>query len=191
MGDELGRMAYLVLLLVAVGGFLLFELRARPGKTLRLAAAWAMIFLGVIALAGLWGDIRQTVAPQARMLEGGRIEVPMGGDGHFHLTARVNGQPVRFVIDTGATTIALAEDDARRAGIDPDSLAFVGQARTANGMVQTATVMLDSLTIGEIAEYDVPAVVLRSDLDLSLMGMSYLSRFARVSIEGNRLILER
>ena len=47
------------------------------------------------------------------------------------------------------------------------------------------------LTIGEIAEYDVPAVVLRSDLDLSLMGMSYLSRFARVSIEGNRLILER
>ena len=191
MGDELGRMAYLVLLLVAVGGFLLFELRARPGKTLRLAAAWAMIFLGVIALAGLWGDIRQAVAPQARMLEGGRIEVPMGGDGHFHLTARVNGQPVRFVIDTGATTIALAEDDARRAGIDPDSLAYVGQARTANGMVQTATVMLDSLTIGEIAEYDVPAVVLRSDLDLSLMGMSYLSRFARVSIEGNRLILER
>ncbi|WP_423211623.1 retropepsin-like aspartic protease family protein [Paracoccus yeei] len=191
MGDELGRMAYLVLLLVAVGGFLLFELRARPGKTLRLAAAWAMIFLGVIALAGLWGDIRQAVAPQARMLEGGRIEVPMGGDGHFHLTARVNGQPVRFVIDTGATTIALAEDDARRAGIDPDSLAFVGQARTANGMVQTATVMLDSLTIGEIAEYDVPAVILRSDLDLSLMGMSYLSRFARVSIEGNRLILER
>ncbi|AWX94086.1 TIGR02281 family clan AA aspartic protease [Paracoccus mutanolyticus] len=191
MGDVLGRMAYLVLLLVAVGGFLLFELRARPGKTLRLAAAWAMIFLGVIALAGLWGDIRQTVAPQARMLEGGRIEVPMGGDGHFHLTARVNGQPVRFVIDTGATTIASAEDDARRAGIDPDSLAFVGQARTANGMVQTATVMLDSLTIGEIAEYDVPAVVLRSDLDLSLMGMSYLSRFARVSIEGNRLILER
>ncbi|WP_423206772.1 TIGR02281 family clan AA aspartic protease [Paracoccus yeei] len=191
MGDELGRMAYLVLLLVAVGGFLLFELRARPGKTLRLAAAWAMIFLGVIALAGLWGDIRQAVAPQARMLEGGRIEVPMGGDGHFHLTARVNGQPVRFVIDTGATTIALAEADARRAGIDPDSLAFVGQARTANGMVQTATVMLDSLTIGEIAEYDVPAVVLRSDLDLSLMGMSYLSRFARVSIEGNRLILER
>lgn len=191
MGDELGRMAYLVLLLVAVGGFLLFELRARPGKTLRLAAAWAMIFLGVIALAGLWGDIRQAVAPQARMLEGGRIEVPMGGDGHFHLTARVNGQPVGFVIDTGATTIALAEDDARRAGIDPDSLAFVGQARTANGMVQTATVMLDSLTIGEIAEYDVPAVVLRSDLDLSLMGMSYLSRFARVSIEGNRLILER
>lgn len=191
MGDELGRMAYLVLLLVAVGGFPLFELRARPGKTLRLAAAWAMIFLGVIALAGLWGDIRQAVAPQARMLEGGRIEVPMGGDGHFHLTARVNGQPVRFVIDTGATTIALAEEDARRAGIDPDSLAFVGQARTANGMVQTATVMLDSLTIGEIAEYDVPAVVLRSDLDLSLMGMSYLSRFARVSIEGNRLILER
>lgn len=191
MGEEFGRFAYLVLLLVAVGGFLLVELRARPGQALRQAAAWGLIFLGVIALAGLWDDIRGTITPRERILEGGRIEVPMGGDGHFHLTAEVNGTPLRFIVDTGATSIALGPRDARRAGIDPEALGYVGQARTANGLVETAPVMLDSVSIGDIRDSRVPAVVLRADLDQSLMGMSYLSRFARVSIENDKLILER
>ena len=191
MGEDFGRAAYLVLLLIAIGGFLLVELRARPGKTLRQAAAWGLIFLGAIALAGLWGDIRNTLAPQTRMLDGGRIEVPMGNDGHFHLTAQVNGTPVSFIIDTGASSIALGPADAARVGIDPDRLAYAGQARTANGTVGTAAVTLDSVTLGEIHDTGVPAMVLQSDLDQSLMGMSYLSRFARVSIQQNRLILER
>ncbi|MTH79505.1 retropepsin-like aspartic protease family protein [Paracoccus aestuariivivens] len=192
MSEDLGRLAYLVLLLIAIGGFLLVELRGQPGRTLRLAAAWAMIFLGVIAIVGIWGEIRQTVAPQARMVDNDRIEVPLGDDGHFHLIAEVNGSPIRFVVDTGATTIALGQSDARKAGIDTDSLGYVGEARTANGNVQTATVTLDTVAVGDdIHDTDVPALVLRSDLDMSLMGMSYLSRFARVSIEGNLLILER
>lgn len=189
--EDYGRLAYLVLLLVAVGGFLMSELRAQPGKTLRAAAAWGMIFLGAIALAGLWDDIRDAITPQTRTLKDGRIEVPMQDDGHFHLTAQVNGTPIRFVIDTGATTLALGVYDARKAGIDPDGLAYAGQARTANGTVQTASVTLASVSIGDLHDENVPALVLRSDLDLSLLGMSYLSRFARVSIEGDRLILER
>ena len=191
MGDNFARLAYLVLLLIAVGGFLLVELRERPGKTLRMAAAWGMIFLGAIALSGLWPDIRNAITPEVRMLEGGRIEVPIGDDGHYHLTAEVNGTAIRFVIDTGASSIALGPRDAERVGIDLDNLAYIGEARTANGIVETAPVRLDTLTIGDIRDENVPAMVLRSDLDQSLMGMSYLSRFARVSIEANRLILER
>ncbi len=191
MGDHFASLAYLVLLLIAVGGFLLVELRERPGKTLRMAAAWGMIFLGAIALSGLWPDIRNAIAPEARMLEGGRIEVPIGNDGHYHLTAEVNGTAIRFVIDTGASSIALGPRDAERIGIDPENLAYIGEAQTANGTVETAPVNLDSVTIGDIRDESVPAVVLRADLEQSLMGMSYLSRFARVSIEGNRLILER
>ena len=191
MGDNFARLAYLVLLLIAVGGFLLVELRERPGKTLRMAAAWGMIFLGAIALSGLWPDIRNAITPEVRMLEGGRIEVPIGDDGHYHLTAEVNGTAIRFVIDTGASSIALGPRDAERIGIDPENLAYIGEAQTANGTVETAPVNLDSVTIGDIRDESVPAVVLRADLEQSLMGMSYLSRFARVSIEGNRLILER
>lgn len=191
MGDNFARLAYLVLLLIAVGGFLLVELRERPGKTLRMAAAWGLIFLGAIALAGLWPDIRNAIAPEARMLEGNRIEVPIGNDGHYHLTAQVNDVSIRFVIDTGASTIALGPRDAERVGIDLENLAYIGEARTANGTVETAPVRLDTLTIGDIRDENVPAMVLRADLEQSLMGMSYLSRFARVSIEANRLILER
>ncbi len=191
MGDNFARLAYLVLLLIAVGGFLLVELRERPGKTLRMAAAWGMIFLGAIALSGLWPDIRNAITPEVRMLEGGRIEVPIGDDGHYHLTAEVNGTAIRFVIDTGASSIALGPRDAERIGIDPENLAYIGEAQTANGTVETAPVNLDSVTIGDIRDESVPAVVLRADLEQSLMGMSYLSRFARVSIESNRLILER
>ncbi|MDS9467764.1 TIGR02281 family clan AA aspartic protease [Paracoccus sp. MBLB3053] len=191
MGDEFGRMAYLVLLLIAIGGFLLVELRTRPGRTLRLAAAWAMIFLGAIAIAGMWGEIRSTIFPQARIIGNDRIEVPMSDDGHFHLTASVNGTPIRFIVDTGASTIALSENDARKVGIDPNRLGYVGQARTANGVIETATVTLDTVSIGDISDEHVVALVLRSNLDLSLMGMSYLSRFARVSIEDNLLVLER
>ncbi|WP_374632758.1 TIGR02281 family clan AA aspartic protease [Paracoccus sp. (in: a-proteobacteria)] len=191
MGDNFARLAYLVLLLIAVGGFLLVELRERPGKTLRMAAAWGLIFLGAIALAGLWPDIRNAISPEARMLDGNRIEVPVGNDGHYQLTAQVNDVSVRFVIDTGASSIALGPRDAERVGIDLDNLAYIGEARTANGIVETAPVRLDTLTIGDIRDENVPAMVLRADLEQSLMGMSYLSRFARVSIEGNRLILER
>lgn len=191
MGDNFARLAYLVLLLIAVGGFLLVELRERPGKTLRMAAAWGLIFLGAIALAGLWPDIRNAISPEARMLDGNRIEVPIGSDGHYQLTAQVNDVAVRFVIDTGASSIALGPRDAERVGIDLDNLAYIGEARTANGIVETAPVRLDTLTIGDIRDENVPAMVLRADLDQSLMGMSYLSRFARVSIEANRLILER
>lgn len=191
MGDNFARLAYLVLLLIAVGGFLLVELRERPGKTLRMAAAWGLIFLGAIALAGLWPDIRNAISPRERVFEGGRIEVPVGNDGHYQLTAQVNDVSVRFVIDTGASSIALGPRDAERVGIDLDNLAYIGEARTANGIVETAPVRLDTLTIGDIRDENVPAMVLRADLEQSLMGMSYLSRFARVSIEGNRLILER
>jgi aspartyl protease family protein len=191
MASGYASAAYLVLLLVAVGGFLLMELRRSPGKTLRHAAAWGMIFLGAVALAGLWGDISNAVSPQPRVLEDGRIEVPLGSDGHFHLTARINGTPVRLVIDTGASSIALGRRDALQLGIDPEHLVYAGQARTANGSVETAAIILDSVELGRIHDRHVPAVILRSELDESLMGMSYLSRFARVSITNDRLILER
>jgi aspartyl protease family protein len=191
MTEDFGRIAYFVLLLIAVGGFLLTELRARPGQTLRQALAWGMIFLGAIAVAGLWGDIKGIVSPQQRVLEGGRIEVPVGNDGHYHLTARLNDVDVRFVVDTGASTIALGPKDARRIGIDPDRLAYIGIANTANGQVGTAPVTIRSFDLGDLHDQNVQAVVLNADLDQSLLGMSYLSGFARVSIEGNVLILER
>lgn len=186
----LGNAAYLLLLLVAVGGWLVVELRSRPGSTLRAMAAWGLIFAGALAVAGLWPQIRNAAIPQALSVGDNRLEVPIARDGHAYLTAQVNGVPVRFVVDTGATLVALGRRDARKVGLDPDGLAYFGVAQTANGRVQTAPVTLDSLAIGGFASRKVAAVVIDGDVGTSLLGMEVLRRFGRVSFEGGRLILE-
>ena len=191
MSHDWARLVYLALLVLAIGGFLVVEFRRSPGSTARGVLAWGLIFVALIAAAGLWDDLRREIAPDQQVVSATRIDVPLGRDGHFHLVADVNGVPVRFVVDTGATSLALGQRDAERVGIDLDRLAFVGQARTANGLVETATVRLDSIAIGDISDSGVPAIVIRGDLDRSLMGMEYLRRFARVGFEGDTLVLER
>lgn len=192
MTDDLPRLAYLILLLLAIGGFLVVELRKSPGKTSRQLLAWALIFAGAVAIAGLWDDISGAVVPRQEISQGGaHIEIPVSHDGHYYLTAEANGVPVTFVVDTGATTIALSRQDAQKIGIDTGNLAYIGQARTANGTVATATVMIDSFRIGDIQDDRVPATVIDGEMDQSLLGMTYLSRFARVSMEDDRLVLER
>ncbi len=185
------RLAYLSLLLLALGAFVVVEFRRDAGSTTRAVLAWGLIFLAAIGAAGLWQDISREVMPRQAMLDPTRIEVPLGPDWHFHLTVELNGAPVRFIVDTGASALALSPRDARRAGIDLDRLVYAGQARTANGIVPTATVRLDRVAIGDIVDENVPAMVIQADIDRSLMGMDYLRRFARISFEGDTMILER
>lgn len=191
MSIDPARLAYLTLLLLALGAFVVVEFRRDAGSTLRAVLAWGLIFLAAIGAAGLWQDISRDIMPRQAMLDPTRIEVPLGPDGHFHLTAELNGAPVRFIVDTGASALALSPRDARRAGIDLERLVYAGQARTANGIVPTATVRLDRVAIGDILDENVPAMVIQADIDRSLMGMDYLRRFARVSFEGDSMILER
>src|SRR5690554_1713896 len=191
MSIDPARLAYLTLLLLALGAFVVVEFRRDAGSTARAVLAWGLIFLAAIGAAGLWQDISRDVMPRQAMLGPARIEVPLARDGHFHLTAELNGTPVRFIVDTGASALALSPRDARRAGVDPAQLVYAGQARTANGIVPTATVRLDRVAIGDILDENVPAMVIQADIDRSLMGMDYLRRFARVSFEGDSMILER
>lgn len=184
---DYARFGYLALLLVFFGGAVIFEFAGRRNQAMRTAALWALIFGIATAAAGWWQGSRN--APQ--IIEGHRIELPMGPGGHFHLRAQVNGTPIRFIVDTGASDLVLSREDARRAGIDPDNLAYIGSAQTANGQVQTAPVKLARIQIGEITDENIPASVNGGPMNGSLMGMSYLRRFARLSIEGNRMILER
>jgi clan AA aspartic protease (TIGR02281 family) len=95
--------------------------------------------------------------------------------GHVVLTASVNGAPVRFLVDTGASTVALSPADARAAGINPSALAFDKTTTTANGLVRVAPVMLREIRIEQLAVENVPAVV-DANLSGSLLGMSFLSR---------------
>lgn len=185
-GEDWARLIYYGLLLLVIGGALLFELSGRGGKGLRQIVLWAVIFAGVSFAANLWLE-----QEAQQVVSGGRVEIPVSRDNHFYLTAELNDTPVRFVVDTGATSIALGGEDARKIGIDPGDLAYIGTARTANGIVRIANVTIEEFAIGDIVDRNVPATVIGGDLDGSLLGMSYLRRFARVSFEGDLLVLER
>ncbi|MRU14406.1 TIGR02281 family clan AA aspartic protease [Roseovarius sp. A21] len=192
MQNDLTSLVYLVILGSAIGLWFFAQNRQSLGKLAQQAAAWGLIFIGAIAVVGLWGDIRQSVAPSQNIVaDTGQIELPRAPDGHYYLTAEVNGEPVRFVVDTGATQIVLTKDDARRAGLNVDDLVYLGRANTANGEVRTAPVRLDRFTIGPIEDWDVRAVVNDGVMDGSLLGMEYLQRFSSVEIGGGKLILTR
>jgi aspartyl protease family protein len=189
---DTARLLYLVLLGGAIVLWFFAQNRASWGKVTQQAIIWALIFVGVIAAVGLWGDIRQTVRPgQAVVAESGRIELPRAADGHYYLTAQVNGAPVEFVVDTGATQIVLSETDAAAAGIDTGRLSFIGRAYTANGEVRTAPVQLDRIEIGPITDRGVRAVVNGGEMNQSLLGMTYLRRYRSVEITGGKLVLTR
>ena len=189
-GDTLGRMAYLVLLLVAVGGWVMVEYRKRLGLALRTAMAWGLIFLGVMAGYGLWNDIRQDVLPRQMVTEGGTVELPRALDGHYYAQVDINGTGVLFLADIGASNMVLSRRDAERLGIDPEMLVFAGQASTANGTVRTARVTLPEVALGPFRDNDFAAYVTDGEMDVSLLGMDYLRRF-RVEIDGGKMILSR
>ncbi|WP_295315097.1 TIGR02281 family clan AA aspartic protease [Roseobacter sp.] len=191
-GDDIGRLIYLVLLGLMIAGFFVAQNRMSLNKTLQSAAVWVLIFFGVVAIYGLWGDIRQTVMPQqVSFAETGQIVVPRSPDGHYYIRADVNGASTLFVLDTGATEMVLTQDDARRAGLDPQALNYTGRAMTANGEVRTAPVWLESVTLGAVTDRNLPATVNGGEMSQSLLGMTYLQRWGRIEIEGGELTLTR
>lgn len=188
---ELPRLIYLIILLVAVGGWFFAENRLSLGKNMRYAAVWGLIFLGAIAAAGLWQDIRGDLGYARSEYSGNQISLTRGFDGHFNATLNVNGVPVNFTVDTGATDIVLSPSDAYRAGIDADSLSFVGIAQTANGTTSLARVRLEELRLGTISDQNVVAYVNQSEMGMSLLGMAYLNRFSSIEIQGRQMVLTR
>ena len=191
-GDNIASLIYLALLGCAVAGWFFMSGRGGIGKTLQMAMIWGFIFLGVIAGYGLWNDVqRQTAGGQMLQLGSGMISVPRQSDGHYYLTLALNGESIRFVVDTGATDMVLSLEDARSIGLDPDSLNFIGTANTANGQVRTAPVRLDTVRLGDITDTDVFASVNGGEMDGSLLGMRYLERWGRIEITGGELRLTR
>ncbi len=189
---EIGRLIFLIVLGGAVVFWFLASNRQSLNKTLQYAVVWGLIFLGVIAAAGLWDDVRHQVMPRQAVFEDqGRVQVPRSPDGHYYLTLDVNGSSVDFVVDTGASGVVLSQKDAARTGLPMDELVYLGRAMTANGEVRTAPIRLDRVALGGIVDRNVPAWVNEGDLDKSLLGMAYLQRWDRIEITQGELILTR
>ena len=123
---------------------------------------------------------------------GRKVRLPADASGHFSAEFRLNGRAVPAIIDTGATVVALNRDTARRIGLDVAESAFTGSAETANGRVRAAFVTVERVSLGRIEIRDVPAAVLDDRaLGSTLVGMSFLSRLKRYSVEDGTLALEQ
>lgn len=109
--------------------------------------------------------------------------------GHFYTTGTVNGTSVRFVVDTGATSIALGPTDARRIGLDLKR-GQRGMTSTANGQVVVTRIPLDTVKIGGITLHNVEAVVLPAEMPVALLGMSFLNRM-EMQRDGSTMTLKK
>ena len=119
-----------------------------------------------------------------------RVDVGRDNSGHFIVSADVEGVPVRFLVDTGATTIALSHRDAMRIGLREDELRYTLPISTANGLARAAPVRLDEVELGGIVRRDLRATVSEPGaLSGSLLGMNFVGSLASFEIRGDRLIL--
>ena len=115
--------------------------------------------------------------------------ISKGRDGHFWAWATIGGHPVRVLVDTGATTVALTPDDARRAGVDLEMLVYNRDVNTAQGMTEAAAVVLDHVSVAGAVIDHVQALVVPHGLSTSLLGMSFLGRLDSFEATRSSLVL--
>lgn len=191
-GDGTARFFYLSILGLAVLASVFGLYRNRLGAALQNLAIWGLIFAGLLVAYGYRDRIGLAlVEGRPEMVAADTIVLRRGRDGHFHARILVNGAPIDFLVDTGATDIVLDPGDAERAGIDPAALRYTIEAHTANGIVRGARVTLDEMRFGDITDRNVRAVVNEVPLRSSLLGLAYLDRFSALRIEGDRMTLAR
>jgi aspartyl protease family protein len=111
-------------------------------------------------------------------------------DGHFWADGEVDGHSVRFLVDTGATAVALTPEDAAKLGVDPADLHYSYRVVTAGGQIRAASIRLASITVGGARLNDVEALVIEKGLDTSLLGMTYLGRLSRFEATRGALVLQ-
>lgn len=182
---------YLLMAVMLVLGSLIAR-REPMAKMAVMALAWLAIFGAGFMLFTFRDDLSylaqrlKTEATGAPIVEGRELRIPKAIDGHFYVDGLVNGQKVRFLIDSGATVTTIGRVDAEKAGV-PISANRTQTVQTGNGLIRVAQGRADSLTIGSIERANVGLHV--ADDDLNVLGMNYLSSLQRWSVEGRWLVM--
>ncbi len=182
------------LALVIVGGALAAR-GGRIGKAVRFAGN--LLMLAVFGLAVMrfvrmdpsFDAALHSIGAPAQTVSGGETRIPLGADGHYWITARLNGTRMRLMVDTGATVTALSSDVAEAAGITPDPLRPDAMVETANGTVTAAPARIDELRFGSIAARDLDAIVMPGQGGPNVLGMNFLTRLKGWRVEEGLLIL--
>jgi aspartyl protease family protein len=182
--DNFYRLVYLLCWVAVAGGGTLYYLLHHPGRAFRDLLIWSGLFLTLVvgySYRDVFEDVRRRVTGELMPSSGqanpdGSLTFTAASNGHFYIEATVEGTPVLFMVDTGASLVVLSPADARRIGFDLDSLTFSTLTETANGLGRGAPVTLRNIEFQGFRLTDVPAAVNGADMSQSLLGMSVLSR---------------
>ena len=168
-----------------------------------------MLFAAVITGAGvLMAQMADRMAPAPAHANVARSEAPIAtavppsavrsisiaqdGRGHFQTDARIDGQRIDFMVDTGASVVALNERSAARFGLRPSRSDFNATVATANGSLKAARARIPMMDVGGLIVRDVEAMVLPDEsLSENLLGLSFLSKLRRFEFSNGRLVLEQ
>src|SRR4051794_3263481 len=183
---------YILMAVMLVLGSLMAR-REPLAKMLTMALAWVAIFAAGFVLFTFrddFGWVAQRLKAEAigtPVEEGRETRIPMAIDGHFWVQAQLNGQKVRFLVDSGATMTTIDRETALRAGVavSPRRDQFV---RTGNGIIRVSSGRADELQVGGITRHDVGLQVADND-DLNVLGMNFLSSLSRWGVQGRWLVL--
>lgn len=198
-----GYVAIFLALIVFIGGGMVGSYRGRVGTMARDAVVWIALGLGLVALyayknelipiaARVVGELLPGSAMTVEQSSGGLTEVRIRKrlDGHFTANVEINGTKISMIVDTGASTIVLRPEDAKKAGIDVSRLTYRVPVLTANGRTLAARVRLAEASIGPLDRTKVDALVAQPGaLTQSLLGMSFLSRLRSYEFSGDFLTL--
>jgi aspartyl protease family protein len=190
---------YLVLLLVLLVTSFRFNAKNNFPKILKYLAIWSLIGLVVIILYAFryeFSDFKNRILgeinPSAVQVgESGELIINIAQDGHFYADVTINNNKLRFMIDTGASDITISLNDAKRIGINVEKLNFNKRYNTANGVVLGASISLDKVEIGDMELRNISASVNNADMDVSLLGMSFLKNLSKYEFYRDRLVLKR
>jgi aspartyl protease family protein len=196
--DEFASLVALGALALVLAGGVINAFRGRWADGFRALLLWMAIgavFVGMysfrhelsVVASRLAGEL---VPGEATVTSGGEVVVSRRINGSFIVGGRVNDRELRFIFDTGATTVVLTPESARSIGINPEALNYSIPVSTANGRTMAAPITLDRLAVGPIAAERVRALVTRPGLlRENLLGMTFLERLASYEVRNNRLIL--
>ncbi|HEU0311497.1 MAG TPA: TIGR02281 family clan AA aspartic protease [Sphingomicrobium sp.] len=184
---------YLLMAIMLVAGSLIAR-RERFARTATMVLAWIAIFGAGFILFTFRDDlgyVAQRLKSEATgvpVVEGQQVRIPMAIDGHFWVEGSVNGVPVKFLVDSGATMTTIGRETAQTAGVlvNTNRNQIV---RTGNGMLRVSTGRADTLSIGSIERGPIGLHIAENE-DLNVLGMNYLSTLNRWGVEGRWLILE-
>jgi aspartyl protease family protein len=180
-----------------VGGAVMVIFRNQLSKALTAALVWAAIAVALLVGYTYRSDLRAIadrvmaeVVPGWVAQKGNVVEIARGRAGDFSVRAQVNGARVSMMLDSGASAVVLTQEAAKAAGLPLEVLQYTTNVDTANGRTRAAPVTLDRITIGDIVERSVPALIAQpGTLRTNLLGMSFLNRLESWEVRGDQLLL--